>query len=826
VSAGVRPARVLVAGFPDGVASFLARQLRGVTVETAPDAAAARAELARGGWSLLLIDDEIAGGGAGGVLRGGDARPTTFLCLPRGSATPPRAEMEALGVARTFFHPLDRQALVREAAAVLDAPPAPLPGIAPGGGADGAAGRGTGDALADAVRNAWERFREPVTARVDAIEHAAVAVLEGGLGEEERRHAEREAHKLAGSVGTFGFAQGSRIAREVEGLLGGSAPLGQAEALRLTDLAVALRRELARPPAPMTAPTREQPAGEPGQHRALPLLLVVDADAELAERIAMEASGRGMRARVAHDVAAARVAVSDERPAAVLLDLPAERVDEYGRVDESGLELLADLSSGTPPIPVLVLAASGSFAARVKVARMGGMGFLQKPVPPSSAVDAVEGVLHRGRQGRSSVLAVDDDPLILHAVETLLAPAGVQVHVLGDPLRFWEALEEACPDAVLLDIDMPRVSGIELCRVMRNDARWSTTPVIFLTARTEAETVQRVFAAGADDYVAKPFVGPELVTRVTNRLERVQLHRALADSDPLTGVANRRRSEELMGQLVHLAVRQKRPFSLALLDLDHFKHVNDRYGHGMGDEVLRRVARLLERSFRAEDVVARWGGEEFVVGMFGADKEDGAQRLRLVLDQLRDEVFELPRAEPLRVTFSAGVAQYPVDGGDLQALYRSADATMYQAKEAGRDRVLPAGWTPEQPSSAEQVDVLVVEDDHALARLLLHALETRGYSARWMADGREAADALTGSRPALRARLVLLDVDLPGMDGHAVLRALARDRVLERTRVIVLTVRAHEAEVVQALEEGAFDHVSKPFSVPILLQRIRRAMKA
>ncbi len=817
MSAGAPPARVLVAGFPDGVASFLARQLRGVTVETAPDAAAARAELARGGWSLLLIDHDIEGGGAAGVLQAAPARPPTFLCLPRGSSTPPGAEMQALGVARAFFHPLDRQALVREAAAVLSAqtPPAGPEGEPPPGAG------GKADALADAVRKAWERFRGPVTARVDAVEQAAIAVLEGGLGEEERRHAEREAHKLAGSVGTFGFAQGSRIAREVEGLLGGSAPLGQAEALRLTDLAVALRRELARPPTPMTAPRpRVETESEAGEPRALPLLLVVDDDTELADRIAMEAQGRGMRARVAAGVAEARVALAEERPAAVLLDLSLERGGE------GGLELLADLSSREPRIPVLVLTARGSFTDRVEVARMGGMGFLQKPVPPASAVDAVEGVLHRGRQGRSSVLAVDDDPLVLHAVETLLAPAGVQVHVLGDPLRFWEALEEACPDAVLLDIDMPGVSGIELCRVMRNDARWSTTPVIFLTARTEAETVQRVFAAGADDYVAKPFVGPELVTRVTNRLERVQLHRALADSDPLTGVANRRRSEEMMGQLLHLAVRQKRPFSLALLDLDHFKRVNDRYGHGMGDEVLRRVARLLERSFRAEDVVARWGGEEFVVGMFGADKEDGATRVRLVLEQLRDEPFELPGAEPLRVTFSAGVAQYPVDGGDLQALYRSADATLYQAKEAGRDRVLPAGWTEDQPTAAEQLDVLVVEDDQALARLLMHALQTRGYAARWIADGREAADALTGSRPALRARLVLLDVDLPGMDGHAVLRALARDRVLERTRVIVLTVRAHEAEVVQALEEGAFDHVSKPFSVPILLQRIRRAMKA
>jgi diguanylate cyclase (GGDEF)-like protein len=816
VTHSAHPARVLVAGFPDGVAAFLARQLRGVTVEAAPDAAAARAELARGGWSLLLLNDAIPGGDAGGVLRGAPSLPPTFLCLPRGGAPEPRSTVHLPGVTHTFVHPIDRQALVREACAVLGlgeaAPSADTPGPA--------AGR---DALGDAVRQAWERFRGPVTARVDAVENAAIAVLEGTLTEEDRRHAEREAHKLAGSVGTFGFAQGSRLAREVETLLQGSDPLGQAEALRLTDLAVALRRELARPPSPTTAPAPTRVKEEeqrPDGERVLPLLLVVDDDPELAERISMEASGRGMRTRVARSVAEARVAVADEPPAAALLDLSFE---DEGR---SGLELLAELTAHTPRIPVIVLTGSGAFTDRVEVARTGGMGFLQKPVSPGTAVDAVEGVLHRGRHGRSSVLAVDDDPLVLEAVRALLAPAGVEVHALDDPLRMWDALEEVCPDAVLLDIDMPGVGGIELCRVMRNDARWSATPVIFLTARTEAETVERVFAAGADDYVAKPFVGPELVTRVTNRLERVQLHRALADSDPLTGVANRRRSQELMGQLLHLAARSKRPFALALLDLDHFKQVNDRYGHGTGDEVLRRVARLLERAFRAEDVVARWGGEEFVVGMYGMDKDDAVARLAEVLDQLREEAFTLPGSEPLRVAFSAGIAQFPVDGADLPALYRVADATLYQAKEAGRGLVLPAGWTPERPDRAEHVDVLVVEDDPAVAQLLLHALETRGYGSRWIADGREAADALTGSRPTLRARLVLLDVDLPGMDGHAVLRRLARDRVLERTRVIVLTVRAHEAEVVQALEEGAFDHVSKPFSVPILLQRIRRAIQA
>ncbi|HEX2201833.1 MAG TPA: response regulator, partial [Longimicrobium sp.] len=571
------------------------------------------------------------------------------------------------------------------------------------------------------------------------------------------------------------------------------------------------------PPRPATAAPAPAAGGEGGA--GSPLLLIVDDDAELTERLAMEASGRGMRVRVATTLAHARAEVAREAPSAVLLDLQLED-------GESGLALLNELAARTPPVPVVVLTARGSFTDRVDVARRGGLGFLQKPLPPPKAIDALEHVLQRGRELRTTLLAVDDDPQVLATVETLLEPAGVRVTGLGDPLRFWEALEAAMPDAVLLDVDMPAVTGVELCRVMRNDARWSAVPVVFLTGRTDAETIQRIFAAGADDYVAKPIVGPELVTRVRNRLERVQLHRNLADTDALTGVANRRRSEEMIGRLLRLAARQSQPFSLGLLDLDHFKEVNDRCGHGMGDEVLRRVAKVLQKAFRAEDVVARWGGEEFVVGMYGMEKDDGVQRLAEALEMMREERFHDPDGCVFDVTFSAGVSQYPMDGADLQALYRGADAAMYQAKDAGRNRVLPAGWSPEQPDAARIVDVLVVEDDPALARLLTHALTTRGYRHEWVDNGRKAVDLLAGSRPAVRARVVLLDVDLPEMDGHAVLRALGRDRVLERTRVVMLTVRSSESEVVQALEMGAFDHVAKPFSVPVLLQRIRRALRS
>lgn len=800
--------RVLVAGFPAELAAFLARRLPGASVRAA-DASSVRAELARGGWSLLVLHDDGGGAGARDLLGALAGRPPAFLSLPGGSPGVTRHDLEALGIARVFLPPLDRESLVREAAALLALAPA-----AEAGGGDGKRAE-----LGGAVAKAWERFRNVILARVDTLAAAAAALAEGTLDGEGRRHAEREAHKLAGSAGTFGFAHASRVARDAERLLEGSAPLAAAEALRLAGLVADLRAELATPPGAAPEPVAERPEPTPAPADPRPLVLVVDEDEELAGRVAAEAAGRGMRTRVALSIGQARAAVAEESPAAVVQALAFES-------GESGLELLAELSSRTPRVPVVVVTERRSLTDRVDVARLGGLGYLQKPVPPTAIVDAVEGALQRGAHDRTSVLVVDDDPVVLAETQRLLAAAGVTVHTLNEPLRLWDALEEQSPDVVVLDIDMPRVNGIELCRVMRNDPRWSATPVVFLTARTARETVQEVFAAGADDFVTKPIVGPELVTRITNRLERVQLHRALADTDPLTGVANRRRSEEMMGQLMHVAVRQNQPFSLAIIDIDHFKRINDRFGHGTGDEVLRRVARQLERSFRAEDVVARWGGEEFVVGMFGMEKEDGVQRMAEVLEAMREEPFDVPGADhPVRVTFSGGVAQHWRDGTDLPSLYRAADAALYQAKETGRDRMLPAGWTPDVSDDAEGVDVLVVEGDEVLARRLLRALDTRGYRSRWLPDGAQAAAELIGSRGRPRARVVLLDVDLPGVDVHAVLRALGRERA-ERTRVIVLTARADEAEAATAMDAGAFDHVAKPFLVPSLLKRIRRAIRA
>jgi len=526
-----------------------------------------------------------------------------------------------------------------------------------------------------AVAGLWTRFKGTVLGRVDVIEQALSALLEGDLRDELRRKAEQEAHKLAGSVGTFGFKAASRLALEIERSFRAGSILEQAQALSLSETAAALRRELESRPAGQTT----ESSGPTSDSR--PLLLVVDSDEGLAQHLVQEAHARELRAETSSGLSAARELLGRCRPDIVLMDL------SLPRDARESLKLLEELAARDPAVPTLILTAHDSFIDRVEVARRGGSAFLQKPLPPSEVLDAVMQLLNRLSALESKVLVVDDDPVVLADLKALLEPKRIRVIALDEPLRFWETLERTSPDLLILDVEMPHLNGLELCRVVRNDPRWHGIPILFLTMHADTETVQRVFAAGADDFVSKPIICPELLTRINNRLEHARLYRMFVETDPLTGVANRRKSTIMLNQLIGMASRYHQPFTFSMMDLDNFKQINDTYGHAVGDQVLRRLGKMLLKTFLAEDVVARWGGEEFTVGMFGMPQEDAVQRMTGMLEAFRQEPFRAPGGAEFHVTFSAGVAQYPEDGIDLQSLYRAADKALYLAKKGGRNRV-------------------------------------------------------------------------------------------------------------------------------------------
>jgi diguanylate cyclase (GGDEF)-like protein len=400
-------------------------------------------------------------------------------------------------------------------------------------------------------------------------------------------------------------------------------------------------------------------------------LLVVDPDAARGAQIVAEAAGRSVTAGLARNLASAREMFSTGGPDVVLLDL------SVSDALESVLGFLAEVAQNATVLTVTDPARS---VDRVEVARRGGRGFLPNSMSPGQTVDAVLALRERLRTHGTRILALDDDPTVLALLRSMLGAAGMEISTCGEPSRFLAQLEEIAPELVILDFDMPGVTGPELCRAIRNDHRWQGLPIVLLTARADPDSVRAIFDAGADDYVSKPFVGPELVARIANRLERVRMYRALADTDPLTGLANRRRSVDAIEYYLRLAARMVQPLSLAVVDVDRFKDVNDSHGHAAGDVVLRGVGAELLRYFRGEDVVARWGGDEFLIGMFGMSGADGRRRINDLVQAVRAQSFD-----GVSITISAGLAEYPSDGGDLDSLYGAADRALYEAKSAGRD---------------------------------------------------------------------------------------------------------------------------------------------
>ncbi|GAB4368865.1 MAG: response regulator [Elainellaceae cyanobacterium] len=518
------------------------------------------------------------------------------------------------------------------------------------------------------ISEIWDQVKAAVHERVTVLEQAVALLHQNKLGNELQQQAVQIAHKLVGSLGMFGADQGSRLAREIQHLLEQATSLNQEQTQRLSQLMGELRQELQRL---NTNPLPEQ-VPEHSSVNSHPWLLIVSAHAAQAEALAIEAVSWGMRSQTVANPVAARATISDDRPDAVVLDcIGVASLDNY-------LTLLAELAACTPPVPSLILTDHNRLLDRVKIARLGGGWVLQQPISPVQVLEAINQRLQRRHQAR--VLVIDDDEQVLVALQRLLIPWGIHVAVLDSPLLFLETLDTALPDLLILDIEMPQINGIELCQVVRNHPRWSGLPILFLTAHTDSETMHRVFAAGADDFVCKPIVGPELMTRILNRLERSHLLRILSDTDALTGVANRRKSSQALTELIEWSKHCQQPLCFAILKLNDLGDISQQYGHAVAEQVLARFGELLRQTLHGEDTVGRWGGAEFVVGMAGLTIEDGQRRLAELRNRLHQLEFTTA-ASQFRATFRAGLVQYPQNGDSLQALYQCAKAALNQEGE-------------------------------------------------------------------------------------------------------------------------------------------------
>jgi two-component system, cell cycle response regulator len=287
------------------------------------------------------------------------------------------------------------------------------------------------------------------------------------------------------------------------------------------------------------------------------------------------------------------------------------------------------------------------------------------------------------------VLVADDSPISRHLLQVSLCTSGYETILVADGAEALRLLEqEEGPKLAILDWMMPHMDGVEVCRAIKKRIAQSYVYIILLTAKGHQEEINEGLEAGADDYITKPFDLQELKARLRVGKRILELHEQLvsqATHDSLTSLLNRSAILEVLQKELIRSVRQKNPVAVVMTDLDHFKQVNDTYGHLAGDAVLREAARRMSASLRAYDAVGRYGGEEFLVVAPSCSVAGGTE----LAERLRQSICGVPidaSGRAIVVTMSFGVAA-TCEIKQINKLLSMADEALYAAKEAGRNRV-------------------------------------------------------------------------------------------------------------------------------------------
>lgn len=592
--------------------------------------------------------------------------------------------------------------------------------------------------LQQRMRDLSRRFANELPSRLERLERA-LRNYESDQTTNSRFEAKMEAHKIAGAAGSFGYDSLSSSARELELYL---VALGEEDytvadsdpALASTHLHGLLERVFHQAPNEGEIQDAEELASESHSEEtsgdgASP------SDSRETSAVSMSESQSSDEYSYTGNASQSRTIVSSDHNGEAILEVvlllgSTESLDQWNdlqnqlgyfgfpldairtveeleevleRCDivvvlagvrtmsgfyENGTDLSRLGETHGTYLSLIAVSNEDSFHTRLEAVRSGAQAFFDHPIDMPRLIDRIEEIQKQAIPPPLHVLIVDDDAEQVSQIAYILQQEGMVTSVASDPSQIFSLMVESKPDLVITDMYMPGCTGVELAQLIRQQEAFVGIPIIFLSVEDNVRKHMDAMSHGGDDFIVKP-VNPELlIAAVHIRAQRTREMRFFMERDSLTGLLNHSHLKQQLDREVQRAERIGRPVSFAMIDIDHFKAVNDRYGHLTGDRVLKSLSRLLHERLRKTDTIGRHGGEEFGVILFNTDGARAAE----IMDNLRDSFGQLAqhaRDEEFQVTFSCGIATYP-EVSDASLLAEIADRSLYQAKQTGRNRVVSA----------------------------------------------------------------------------------------------------------------------------------------
>ncbi|AUH70942.1 diguanylate cyclase [Legionella sainthelensi] len=487
----------------------------------------------------------------------------------------------------------------------------------------------------------------------------------------------RNMHSLCGSAGTYGYLELGKTARQMEILLKNilaNGKLVEEDREKITSYFNQLKSVLAHEDSPKSLGFIAEKKSADNK-----LIYILEQELPLINELRAGLQQAGYEAQLIKDMISLQNLIEKQQPIALIINT------DY--LNTSSLEYLVTVEKQHKGlIQLFCIVPNADLLPRLTAIRAGCVAFFQKPLDVSYMIQEINLNCTSPINEAYRILILDDSQSLAEFYSLILKQADMITRAITKPLDLLKELETFQPDLILMDIYMPECSGLELAMLLRKDRRYTKIPIIFLSTEDDKNKKLAAISLGGDDFLTKPVSPQDLVSAVRSRSNRASILNYYMTTDSLTGLLNHSSVLNRLNIEISRATQQKSSLSFVMIDIDNFKLINDTYGHPFGDAVIKKLASMLMMNLRNQDIIGRYGGEEFVLILPGANLENTQKICNNLRIQFADHAFTI-NDQQVHVTISIGISSV-THSHDFNDIVNYADQALYKAKQNGKNQIV------------------------------------------------------------------------------------------------------------------------------------------